>query len=132
MITLTGSADAEAKGLEAKKMKVITGDGRAEATKNDQLSDLSDAIVEGETFVFCLDDKGIAMNPVESSNIGHLGWFNGEMFVTFKRRGCGFSLYGYTGVSDTRFADLANARSIGRRFGLMKEESLKTYVKFLG
>ena len=69
------------------------------------------------------------MQPVESSNIGHLGWFNDEMFVTFKKGG-GFTMYGYPEVTDTRFADLVNARSIGRRFGLMKGESLKTYVQF--
>lgn len=115
--------------VEVKKMKVITGDGRAEATKPEQVAELGQTVVAGETFVFVVDGKGVAMQPVESSNIGHLGWFNEEMYVTFKGKD-GFTLYGYPGVTDTRFADLANARSIGRRFGLMKGESLKTYFRF--
>ena len=104
----------------AKKIKVITADSRAEATKNEKLEELSKAIVAGETFVLSVDEMGIAMQPVESSNVGHLGWFNNEMFVTFKRKDGSFNLYGYSDVTDTRFADLVNARSIGRRFGLMK------------
>jgi hypothetical protein len=113
-----------------KKMKVITGDNRAEVTNTDKVGELAKVIVEGETFVFSIDDIGIAMQPVESSTISHLGWFNKEMFVTFKNKKTGFTMYGYTGISDTRFADLVNAKSIGRRFGLMKEESLKDYVRF--
>ena len=126
MIKITASTGEEG---SAKKMKVITAESRAEATKDEQVEELGKTIVAGETFVFVVDDKGIAMHPVESSNIGHLGWFGGEMFVTFKGKE-GFSLYGYADVSDTRFADLANAKSIGRRFGLMKSESLKSYLRF--
>lgn len=115
--------------LTAKKMKVITAENRVEVTKSEDLVLLGPGIVAGESFVFVSDEKGIAMQPVESSNVGHLGWFSGEMFVTFKTK-AGFSLYGYSGVTDTRFVDLVNSRSIGRRFGQMKSESLKTFVKF--
>jgi len=126
MINIKASTGDE---VTAKKVRVITGDGRAEATSNEQLEELGGAIAEGEAFVFSVDGKGVAMHPVESSNIGHLGWFNDEMFVTFKGKK-GFTLYGYAGVSDTRFVDLVSARSIGRRFGLMKSESLKDYLRF--
>lgn len=122
---------SDGKEVTAKKVRVITADSRAEAASNVKLADLPEIIKEGETFVFSVDEMGIAMQPVESSNIGHLGWFNNEMFVTFKGKGGKpATLYGYQGVTNTRFVDLVNARSIGRRFGLMKSESLKDFVRF--
>jgi hypothetical protein len=116
--------------VSIKKLKVVTGDSRAEATSEFEAKErLATTIVEGETFVFSVDGVGIAMHPVESSSLGHLGWFDGEMFATFKGKD-GFTLYSYKDVSDTRFVDLVNAKSIGRRFGLMKDESLKNYQRF--
>lgn len=112
-----------------KKMKVITANNRAEAVKDEQVEKLGQIIVGGESFVFTVDERGIAMFHIDSSMIGHLGWFNDEMFVTFPGKS-GFTMYGYTGITDTRFADLINAQSIGRRFGLMRSESLKDYVRF--
>ena len=112
-----------------KKMKVITANGRAEATNNKHVEKFGKTIVSGESFVFTVEERGIAMFHIDSSMIGHLGWFNDEMFVTFPGKN-GFTMYGYKNISDTRFADLINAQSIGRRFGLMRSESLKEYVRF--
>jgi hypothetical protein len=112
-----------------KKMKIITSKIQVLAGTEEVAKELGASIVAGETFVFSIDEMGVAMNPVESSTVGHLGWFNEEMFVTFKGK-LGFTMYGYKDVSGTRFVDLINATSIGRRFGLMRSESLKDYVRF--
>lgn len=120
---------SEGKMANAKKIRVTTSEGRAEAVSNEELSGLAGIIVDGQSFVLSVDGMSIVMQPVKSSNIAHLGWFEGDMLVTFKGKELP-TLYGYDGVSDVKFLELVNADSIGRRFGLMKSECLKSFVRF--
>ena len=56
MIPVKGSEEIGV--VEVKKMKIVTAEGRAEVSKEEKLGELSDVIVEGETFVFSTDGRG--------------------------------------------------------------------------
>jgi len=121
-------ANNEGEEMKVETLKIVTASEEAQASESEEVSELGKTIVAGEKFSFSIDGKSVEMSPVESSNIGHLGRANNEMFVTFKRKD-GFNLYGYSDVEDAAFAELTGAESVGRHFATMKK-TLKTYMKF--